>query len=278
MLISLIMSCSNSNEEGTQLEADEATYFLPDGVRCIELIAQDVDTSRYYFREFVAGSGLIVSGDSYLALDDTIPCFYHFPFERHFDDIAWLNGNCFLARDSTIYYAEDDGEEHAILRTDNRVNRIWPIESGIYFSSDSTISFFRFEIADAEPVAKMPGIISDVAPMDSEDCFVACDSTIIFISNGELYKVVSDSLPILSVALHPNESLFFSTKHRVAYLDVDGVQTTIVNKGARQLLLVSDNLFCIHDDNSSIILNGIRNFNKMIEDEKRNEQNDTVVG
>lgn len=261
-LLLTALACTSRQEE--LQSSGEVIFHLPDGTQCVELLSAGVDSSDYYIREILQGHGLIISGNAYMSMDDTLPCYYRLPFDSELSDIAWVGGDCFLAKDSTIYYAEDEGRLYAILKTDNHINRIWPIESGIYFSTDSTLSFFRFSIAEGEPVTKVPGIIRDVAPLDKDDCFLAVDSCIVFLSGGEPLLVANDSLIIKSVVLHTDDCLFYATDKSVYFVDVDGVKIDVVNKGARQLSIIGDNLIIIFNDNSSVVITNISNYHKSL--------------
>lgn len=267
----LLCACCRSQQQ----EEDSLSILLPNSSEYIVLIPSGLDTSQFIIRDFYEGHGLVVSGFYYMLFEDSVPQYYHFPFECQYTDIAWYRGNCYIAKDSLLIYVEDNGKEHIILRTDGVIKKIFPTQDGIYFAGDSILSFFRFSIAEAEPITQFKACIHDIYPLDENICFVAVESNIIQINKGEAFRVHSDSLKINSIEITP-KGLFFATDNYVCYLSSNGYSFPIVEQGARQLIRLEDNLYIIYNDNSCAIITNISNYNKFTQNVQNYEMEDTI--
>lgn len=267
-----MVACSAPKQE----EQETVSVLMPDGVEYIELFSAGLDTSQYIIRDLYSGHGLVVSGKYYMSFDDSVPQYFRFPFDIQYTDIAWYNGHCFAAKDSSLLYIEDEGKEHVILNTDLLIKKIYPIQEGVYLAGDSSLYFFRFSIAEGEPVCLFKSAIEDIRPINEHVCFVAVGNSIFLLNDGDTYKVYADSAIIRSIDVAQDGSLFYATDKVVGYFNPQGIITPIVQKGARQVKILGNNLFIIHSDNSCFIITNIDHYSHLIQNKFPDESEDSI--
>ena len=272
ILCACFAACSVPSHE----KQETVSVLLPNGAEYVELFPVGLDTSQYFIRSMYSENGLVLSGQYFMSFDDSVPQYYRLPFNTQYTDIAWYNGNCFAARDSLLIYIEDDGKEHNILRTDMSIKKIYPIQNGIYFAGDSSIHFYRFSIAEGEPVSLFKRTIEDIRPINEHTCFAAVGNSILLLNDGNTYKVYADSANIRSIDVANDGSLFYATDMAVNYLNPNGLITPIVNKGARQVKIIGNDLFIIHSDNSCFIITNIDLYSHLIQNKFPNESEDSI--
>lgn len=270
ILCLLVCSCSKN-----QKQDETVSILLPDNSEYIELLPAGLDNSNYFIRESYMGHGVFVSGQYYMLFDDSIPQYYRFPFESQYTDIAWHDGNCYITKDSSILFVEDNGKEHTILRTDGALKKIFPINEGIYFAGDTTLSFFRYSIAEAEPIIQLKCAISNIYPLNENICFITAGGHIVLINKDDVRNIHTDSLQINSIAV-TSKSLFYATDKNVAYLNVTGFSCPIVDKGARELEIIDDALYVIYNDNSCAIITNVHNYDQLIQKFKEYEMENSL--
>lgn len=235
--------------EGAQHSAEVGMFILFEGDDSVE----DV-----YVRGAGQRNAVVVSGQHFLSLGDSVPQWYILPIRQKVDDIAWLDEDCFFVEDSIIYYAEDDYIVHPLLVSNLSIDMIKPTEYGIYFVQDNTVSLLKYDGSTAQMILSAPSKINDFVPVGLTTYLFAMDNKIMFVDDGEPYVVKTEDVTINSLAWHDSGSVFFATDNRVGVFNLNsGREFTIINGAGKHLALLYEDLFMIFKDNGCIVLTNI---------------------
>lgn len=253
----------------TGKRSSDISFFLPDGSECVSIIEADSLTAdvRYMFRSIGDGNPYIVLDSLLIELGDSASSIIPLPFGREFDDIHWRNGHCFFSADSTLFFGDNDGTEHPFIVTDNTIPIFELTDDGIVFVKDSLLSFYSFKQKDVDVLYVSDRSIDNLEVL-GESYLFSTGKDLFILDNKKLYHIYSADTEILSFVMHPNGSVFYGTAESVTYLNPNYESVIIVNKPAKDLTLIGDDLFITFCDNSSCMISNASSFYQSIDDGK----------
>ena len=260
-IVSLIVSCENNARKM------DITFLLPNGSKCIEIINVDSIAFKeaYMFRELVNNRPVLIAHNYLTVLDDSLAS--PMPLLAAYDitDIHWNDGQCFFSSDSTIFYSENTGRIHPIICLDGEINSFNVSESRIIFPLDSLLLEYRFGDNEVTCIANIHETISCVHDIESV-LFFASGRDLYLSNEDQIYRIYESKEPISSFAVHPSGGIFLGTQKGVSYLTPDYQLLEIVSTPAKDLSIIGDDLYIIFEDNSSVKITDVSNYQHLVED------------
>ena len=257
--VTILMSCANKTEPGT------VSYLLPEGSECVEILNADSLSApmMYLFRELYGGHPAIVAFNHLTVLDDTLSTPIQMPYEYDVVDIHWVDGDCFFSSDTTVYYGENNGVAYPLVVLNKRIDSFDVSDSRILLPVDSLILEYRFGAKDLSCLTNAHQVVSHLEDAETSVFYsVGCD--LYLLHDSTIYHLVTVDEEITSFVVHPDGGVFLGTKGGLTYVTPDYIIVDIVSKAVRALSLIGDNLYVIFDDNGSVMLTDVSNYDRLL--------------
>lgn len=261
IIISLFISCENNARK------KDISFLLPKESKCIEIINVDSIAFKdvYKFRELVYNHPVLIAHNFMTVLDDSLASPMPLPSAYDITDIRWNDGLCFFSSDSTVFYGDNNGRIHPIICLDGEINSFHVSESRIIVPLDSLLLEYRFGDEDVSCIANVHKTISCVHDIESA-IFFSTGREIYLHSEEQIYRIYEAKEPISSFAVHSSGGIFLGTQKGVSYLTPDYKLLEIVSTPAKDLSIIGDDLYIIFEDNSSVKITDISNYQHLIEE------------
>lgn len=260
-IVSLIVSCVNSARKS------DVSFLIPSGSECIEIVNVNSMALKdpYMFRELVNNHPVLIANNYMTVLDDTLASPMPLPLAYDISDIHWLDGQCFFSSDSTVFYGDNNGGIHPILCLDRKINSFQVSESRIIVPADSLLLEYQFGDEKVTCIANIHQTIS--CAYDTEDApFFSSGENLYLLNEGQIYHIYEGSEPISSFVVHSSGGIFLGTEKGLSYLMPDYKFMEIVSVPVKELSIIGDDLFIIFEDNSSVKITDISNYQHHIEE------------
>lgn len=256
-----IVSCENNARK------NDIPFLLPKESKCIEIINVDSIAFKeaYMFRELVNNRPVLIAHNYMTVLDDSLASPMPLPTEYEITDICWNDGLCFFSADSTVFYGDNNGRIHPIICLDGEIHSFHVSESRIIVPLDSLLLEYRFGDEEVTCIANIHKSISCVNDIESV-LFFSSGRDLYLYNEGQLYRIYEAKEPVSSFAVHPSGGIFLGTQKGVSYLTPDYQLLEIVSPPAKDISIIGDDLYIIFDDNSSVKITDVSNYQHLVED------------
>lgn len=257
-LIAFLFSCGNKKEETSN------SFFLPEGSDCIEIIKADslAFNAHYTFRALNDKHPAVVLQNYIISLDDSLSAPIELPFNFNISDIHWVGDDCYLSSDSIIYAIDYSGNTYPLVFSHKGIQSFCVSDDRILFPDDSLVVEYVLGADNVSPIINAHHTVSHVVQHFSsvyystgKDLFLHHDKT--------TYHIYSSEYVISTFAVHSNGDIFMGTKQGLLYMNPDFTIIEITPIPIQDLTIIGDDLYVIFEDNNSILLTNISNFNKL---------------
>lgn len=261
-IVSVLLSCGNKTAPGA------VSYLLPEGSECVEILSADSLSvpMSYQFRELYGGHPALVAFNHLTVLDDTISTPIRMPYDYDVVDIHWVDGDCFFSSDTTVYYGENNGKAYPLVVSNKRIDSFDVSDGRILLPVDSLILEYRFGSEKLSCLTNAHQVISHLEDAETSIFYSAgCDLYLLY--DSTIYHLVTADEEITSFVVHPNGGVFLGTTGGLIHVSPDYVIADIVQKPVHSLSLIGDNLYVIFDDNGSVMLTDVSNYDRLLSSE-----------
>lgn len=236
-------------------------YHVPEGCECIELFAEGSMEKEmtYVIREFGRQIPFLITGPIAIPLTGYIDGVVFLAVDMPYTDIRWLDMLCFVSGEGGIYYCENSGERHLIVGTEGMITSFCLSEEGIFFTEKDCLLFKPFSDGEVKALICADEAIGPVSVADNV-CFFGVGKEIFAIQGPSMAKIYSAQSEVLTLAAHPDGSVFFGTNSGVYCITPDLKEAEIVSSPARSLDIVGSNLFLSFIDASCVMITNITLF------------------
>lgn len=257
-LIAFLFSCGNKKEETSN------SFLLPEGSDCIEIIKADSLTfnAQYTFRALNDKHPAVVVQNYFIALDDSLSAPIEFPFHYNISDIHWVGDDCYFSSDSTIFGVDNRGNIYPLVISHKRIYSFCISDDGILFPDDSLVVEYILGTGRVSPIINAHHTINHVVKLFSS-VYYSTGKDIYLHHDKTTYHLYSSEHVISTFAVHSNGDIFLGTKQGLLYMNPNYTIIEITPTPIQDLTIIGDDLYVIFEDNNSILLTNISNFNKL---------------
>lgn len=257
-LIGFLLSCSNKKEEA------DNSFLLPEGSECIEIINADslAFNAHYLFRALNDSHPAVVLQNYIISLNDSLLVPIEIPFNYNISDIHWVGEDCYISSDSTIYAMDNSGNTYPLVFSHRGIQSFCISDDRILFPDDSLVVEYFLGANMVSPIINAHHTISHIVQRPSsvyystgKDLFLHHDKT--------TYHLYSSEYVISTFAVHSNGDIFLGTNRGLLYMNPNYTIIEIASLPVQDLTIIGDDLYVIFEDNNSILLTNISNFNKL---------------
>ena len=260
-IVPLIVSCVNNARKS------DVSFLIPSGSECIEIVNVNSMALKdpYMFRELVNNHPVLIANNYMTVLDDTLASPMPLPLAYEISDIHWLDGQCFFSSDSTVFYGDNNGGIHPILCLDRKINSFQVSESRIIVPVDSLLLEYQFGAEEITCIANIHQTISRANEIE-DALFFSSGKNLYLLDEDQIYHIYEGTEPISSFVVHSCGGIFLGTEKGLSFLMPDYKLFEIVSAAIKDLTIIGDDLFIIFEDNSSVKITNISNYQRQIEE------------
>lgn len=168
-------------------------------------------------------------------------------------DIQWADGYYFFASGKGIFACDHQKNLTLLIEAKSDINAFCLGENVLFFHTGSSLARYSFESKTTETISrKIKGKVT-MASLGGA-LYFSFNQDIFLYEDGEMYRLVRESSDIVSLAVHKNNSIFYSTTKGIYYLDGHFQRVEIYDKPASELSIIDGNLYIALKNGSCFVL------------------------
>lgn len=194
--------------------------------------------------------------------------FISFPKEYNINEIIWISSDeCIFSSSTSLVFCNVTTGEYTILMTTDKSDIHFCLgKSGVLYYHEGNNILYKLSYKDFQTsiLYEFNSIIHDIKS-DGDNCFIAYENKIAKLSEENLLiPIINIKENINTLEIGYDEMVFFGTDRFLYFYD-NNATIPIIKNGVKDILINSDSLYVIFNDNSAAVISHFSDYHSLSE-------------